>query len=337
MSREEEMINLISNNMPQSLLRLNKPFQADSEMIDIDGETYFFNIDNFSEEDMFFDEDPYVLGWNMAVGCISDIFASGGKPLFYAHSFCAKKEWTKDYIDQLSKGISDVLRQTSTVFIGGDFSISSDWNYTGSVIGKPFDKPIMRSGAKDGDKLFITGKIGKGNIHAGLKLFPDNDYLKALKSNFNNRFSIRNDEALFINQYCNCCIDTSDGVFNALNNISDINNTGYEITYVPFLEEGTHMANKLCIPVELLFIGECGEYELLFAVGEDKYEEFKNHLEKTHYTMFEIGNITCPDKRLISTSERKINLFDFKKRARDFDDIKLYLNEIKMYLSSQEV
>lgn len=180
MSKEKEMIEGISKPMPRSTSQLNKLFEADSEIIDFHGHRLLFTMDEFSEEDLLRDEDPYVLGWNMAVGSISDILASGGKPKYYAHSLVIQDSWTKDYVSKLSLGIAQVLKDVGVAFIGGDFGISKTWRYTSSVIGDLEGSPMLRSGAKVGDGIFLTGPIGSGNVEAALVLYAENPFVKHL-------------------------------------------------------------------------------------------------------------------------------------------------------------
>ena len=77
------------------------------------------------------------MGWNLAVGGISDILASGGKPIFYGQSLVVKNDWKTNDIKKLTQGIKSILNITGIHFIGGDFGIQDDWTYTAVVIGVP--------------------------------------------------------------------------------------------------------------------------------------------------------------------------------------------------------
>ncbi len=328
------MIEVINKYMPRSTRQVNKPFESDGEIIGFKGSKLVYNIDEFSQEDMLRDENPYVLGWNMAVGSISDILASGGKPHYYAHSLVIKDSWTEEYVAELARGIAAVLRETNTAFIGGDFGISETWRYTGSVIGGLEGQPLLRSGAKRGDSIFITGKIGKGNIEAALKLYSQKELIKSFTKRVKNYFSLRKKEALLIREYSRCAIDTSDGVFNALRTIAEQSKTGFIVENLPYEKRGILLAQMLQVPRELLFFGECGEYELLFTVNRDLCEEFITKAREREFNFYRIGEITTAGTELLNTGKGSINLREYNLRARDYGDTKDYLKDIISFINN---
>lgn len=218
-------------------------------------------MDSFSAEDMFRLNSPLCLGWNMAVGAMSDILACGGKPLFYAHAVEMGPGWDERFLKRFSEGIARALKSAGASFIGGDLGKSNEWGYTASVIGRFEGKPIIRKGAASGNLIYLSGKVGKGNLEAAMGLF-------ARKMPLTSRFPLRLSEAAVMRRYATCCIDTSDGVFSALNTISELNGTGYRIERLPYIQRGVLAARSLSLPESLLFFGGAGEYELLFTIDE---------------------------------------------------------------------
>jgi len=333
MSKENEMIEIINKYMPRSSNQLNKMFESDAEIIDFNAKRLVYNIDEFSEEDLLRDENPYVLGWNMTVGSISDILASGGRPMYYAHNLVIHNSWSKEYLRKLSLGIADALKEAGASFIGGDFGISETWRYTGSIIGHLEGPPMLRSGAKAGDLIFISGLIGLGNVEGALKLYSASPLIKNLTRRWKNYFRLRSKEAGFIKRYSNCCIDTSDGVFNALNAICEMSRTGFELGNLPYTKNGLLLAKALNIPKEGLFLGECGEYELLFTIRKEIAEEFLEQAKKLELKFYQIGEIKEQGNKLLCTVEQKIDLTTYNLRARDYQDTKEYLRDIINFLT----
>ena len=337
MSKEKEMIRIIDKHMPRSASQLNKLFEADSEIVDFHGKSLLYNIDEFSEEDLFRVEDPYVLGWNMAVGSISDILASGGKPKYYAHSLVIQSSWTKDYVSKLSQGIAQVLKEVGAAFIGGDFGTSKTWRYTGSVIGDLEGPPMLRSGVKIGDGIFITGPIGRGNVEAALVLYAENPLVKHLTERWKNSFRLRNKEAEVIKRYSRCCIDTSDGVFNALNAISEMSETGFVVSNLPYVKSGLLLAKALNIPKEMLFLGECGEYELLFTLSKEAEEDFLDEAQEKKLKFYKLGEVKEQGNKSLWGRGSKIDFSTYNLRARDYTDPKDYLRELVHFINSLKV
>ncbi len=333
MSKEKDLIELINKQMPRSASQLNKLFEADSEIVQFHGQRLLYTMDEFSEEDLLRDRDPYVLGWNMAVGCISDILASGGTPKYYAHSLVIRNSWSQDYVSKLAQGLAQVLKEVGAAFIGGDFGTSKTWRYTGSVIGELEGPPMLRSGAKVGDGIFLTGPIGGGNIEAALVLYAKNSFVNHLTGQWKNPFQLRSKEAELIKRYSCCCIDTSDGVFNALNAISEMSGTGFAVSDLLYMKSGVALAKGLNIPEELLFLGECGEYELLFTLNEEAEEGFLNEAQENKLKFYKLGEVKEPDRKSLKKKDCVIDLAMYNINARDFPDPKEYLRAVVNFLN----
>ncbi|MDD2497603.1 MAG: AIR synthase related protein [Desulfitobacteriaceae bacterium] len=332
MSKEKEMIDLINRHMPRSPKQINQPFQADAEIIQFMESTLLYNIDEFSEEDLFRDNDPYVLGWNMAAGTISDILASGGSPKFYAHSLTACHSWGENYLELLARGIGAVLKETGTAFIGGDFGVSSVWRYTGSVIGELNGSPLLRNEAKIGEKIFLSGPVGRGNLEAALKIYADHKFIKKMTGTWKNYFPLRYREAEIIKKYSRCCIDTSDGVFNALNTISEMSGTGFVVNRMPYIKSGLMLAKALHLPEEMMFFGECGEYELLFTVSRENEAAFFQEAENKKMNFYPIGAVAEEGKKILRGKAGEIDLTGFNLKARDYAKIKEYVRDLADFL-----
>lgn len=332
MSREKEIIEVISRSMPRSSSQRNHLFESDSEIVTFHGKGLLYNIDEFSEEDLLREDDPYRLGWNMAIGSISDILASGGRPTFYAHSVVIRESWSKDYVEKLSLGIAQVLKEAGVAFIGGDFGSSRTWRYTGSVIGDLDGQALLRSGAKVGDGIYITGRIGRGNVEAALKLYEQNALVKRLTGGWKNFFPLRCKEAEVIRRYSRCCTDTSDGVFNALRTLSEMSRTGFSVADLPYVKSGLFLAKTLNLPKEMLFLGECGEYELLFTLTKEAEEEFNREAKEKQLTFYKLGEVKEEGVQLLREREREIDLRPYALRARDFANPKEYMRSVINFL-----
>lgn len=328
---EKKIIEMINSIFPESNQRLNKCFESDSEVIVLARKKFLFTIDEFSSEDMFRDNDPYSLGWNVAAGGISDISACAGVPLFYGHAMVVSTAWDQDFIKKFTQGVADVLKKTNTVFIGGDFGKAENWHYSAAVIGKAESKLLSRKGAAVGDGIYLSGRIGLGNLEAAFKFYSQDKRLKMVSDIFKSRFQLRLRESAFIRDYAACCIDTSDGVFNALNILAEINRVGYEISNLPYISIGSLGALAISLPKELLLLGEAGEYELLFTIKPKDEKEFLQKAKQGELTFYKIGKVV-DSTRILFDGNRSIDLSKLHARARDFDDRKEYLEYLINYL-----
>ncbi|MBN1699339.1 MAG: thiamine-monophosphate kinase [Spirochaetales bacterium] len=345
MEDEKATIKLIEKVIPRSPLLANRLFESDAEIFSIDGTPLLFTMDEFSHEDHFRESDPVTLGTNLAVGSISDILACGGSPLFYAHTIGIPPHWDTSFVRQFSAGVNRVLKTSGAGFIGGDLGRSETWHYTAAVIGKAEGKPLQRKGAQPGDAIYMTGTVGGGNLEAALCLYGGqcgtSHMARTLVQIIPNQFVLRITESRLIREHASSCIDTSDGVCNALNEIAWINNTGYCLDCLPYNEKGKLLACVLSLPVELLFLGECGEYELLFTIPEGEEAAFLARAKLQKLSFSRIGRIVeAPEKIMITGHGRGGHRFDlsgFGIRARDYESGIEYLEALVKWLEGWRI
>lgn len=256
--KERELIEILCQGMPRANTQINSLFESDAEILQFGDQFLLFSTDEFSDEDLLATKDPYALGHNIACAAISDILAAGGKPLYYAHSLTVDHQFQERYMERFARGAGDVLREAGCGFIGGDFGRSEHWRCCASVIGIT-DTPVKRSGARHGDHIYITGAVGAGNMQAALSLY------KIPFSGLIPNFSLRINALPDIQKYATSCIDTSDGLFQSVKTIARMSGTGFALENIPYLGVGKLLAKATRLPLEMLALCECGEYELLFT------------------------------------------------------------------------
>ena len=320
MDSEEDLIRKMSTLLPRSRNQLNQLYEADCEMIQADGRTMLFNIDEFSQEDHLREHHPYSLGRNMAIGTLSDIFAAGGIPQYYAHNLVVLKKWSQDYILKLVEGVASVLHQCQCSFIGGDLGISDNcWRYTGTVIGQTHNKPIKRSGAQVNDAIYVTGPIGAGNLEALLKIYAQKGIMGKMIGP--TQFKLRQKESQLIAQYATSCIDSSDGLFNAVSQLASCSEVGFTLCDLPFMPRARWAARLKKLSPLLLALAEAGEYELVFTINPQ--DEANLLASKFH----RIGTITAQNRKIIYQN-KTIDMNNFSIRARCYHNSEQYVEAL---------
>jgi thiamine-monophosphate kinase len=317
MLSERQIIEIVNRRIPSDARRKTACFESDAERLELDGRELLLTTDEFSSEDCFPAEDGYLLGWSIAAGAITDILASGGRPRFYCHALTASSAWTEAYLGELCRGVADVLSAYEVSFAGGDVGLAGEFRCTATVIGVPGERPLSRVGARAGDAVYMTGAVGAGNLNAAIALFGG---VAAT------RFVLRPGEARTIARHATACIDTSDGVFRAMNTIADLNGVGYAVERLPYLEAGLQFAGLLGVPEELLFLGESGEYELLFTVGPDEEARLREDARARDYEVARIGQVVPAERgRVLRRGSGEVRLDDFDTGARAFKNADEYL------------
>jgi|GEM_PF-444290 len=327
---EKEIIRRILEALPSNSNHLNDFFASDSEILDIGGKRILFTIDSFSAEDHFRTDNPYVLGGNLAACTVSDIFACGGQVLHVGHSVTLAQDWDADYIQGLSRGIADVVSACGGCFAGGDIGRSTAWQYTGVALGVS-DRIITRKGAQPGDHLYLSGELGAGNFEAAFELLPRTRETSELFDSNRVSFPIRCNEARLIARYANACIDTSDGVLNALHTLSEVNGTGFRIDTLPYYAPGRILLETLGLALELLLAGECGEYELLCCIPPEREQDFLADARSSGFTFHRLGSVTESRIAVLHKNTHSLDLSDFTVCAREFRESRDYLHALIEY------
>ena len=106
---------------------------------------------------------PEFLGHKALAVSLSDIAAMGGNPMFSLVSIAVPElVWKTDFLDRFYEGWHALARQYNIELVGGDISKTEGKLVIDStVIGEvPKGKAILRSGAKPGDSIFVSGYVG---------------------------------------------------------------------------------------------------------------------------------------------------------------------------------
>ncbi len=333
MISEKQIAELFSSLLPSG--RSNACFESDAEIINLPGNpNCLFTTDEFSAEDLFREDQPYLLGWNIAAGAISDILACGGAPLYYAHALTVSPTWDVSYLHKFGIGVRDVLTATGARFIGGDCGRSEAWRCTASVIGTCEGNPVRRRGAAVGDAIYFSGQVGAGNLEAALRLHQSSQYKAS--SEIQTQFCLRLRESAVMRKFASCCIDTSDGVCAGLNTLADLNGCGYEVCDMPYLAAGVHFCQQVSLPKTLLALGECGEYELLFTIKPEREEAFLEEARKAGCVFHRLGKITQHGRQL-NENDLSLDLGSWQDQARNFESVSQYLDALIRWLSHHQV
>ena len=111
------------------------------------------------------------LGWKSLASNISDIAAMGGLPLYALTTLGLPPETEVANIEALYQGMLEIGERYGVAIIGGDMVRSPVAFITVALTGVSDSAPMLRSNAKAGDQVAVTGYVGSSG--GGLKLMLD--------------------------------------------------------------------------------------------------------------------------------------------------------------------
>lgn len=103
---------------------------------------------------------PAQLGFKLVSVNVSDIYAMGGKPLFALLGLAAPGDTEGLFVESLLGGVAEALRLYGMRLVGGDLSSSLEKIALSATVLGEVDRPIPRSGAKAGHRIYVTGSLG---------------------------------------------------------------------------------------------------------------------------------------------------------------------------------
>ncbi|MCG6551197.1 MAG: thiamine-phosphate kinase [Candidatus Magnetominusculus sp. LBB02] len=102
----------------------------------------------------------YQVGFKLVSVNVSDIYAMGGTPNWFLLTAAFAPDTSEKFAKEFLSGVKDALDLYGAGLVGGDITSSkSGIVVTGIVMGFA-EKPITRSGARVGDKIYVTGALG---------------------------------------------------------------------------------------------------------------------------------------------------------------------------------
>jgi thiamine-monophosphate kinase len=240
---------------------------------------------------------------------ISDFAAKGVKPKAILVSLGLPRRFSEDEIKEIGRGLNAGAREYDAYVIGGDTGEASDLVISISLFGiAKKDALMLRSGAKPGDLVAVTGFFGKSA--AGLKILLNgfdapSEMSKILVDSVLMPYArLKEGLALSQTKAVTAAIDSSDGLAWSLHEIAKASNVGFLIDKLPTAEE----AKKFCRlnrlnPLGLtLYGGE--EYELVLTIKPALWRKAEKAIEKTGGKLLLIGKATAERQLLMEIDGR---------------------------------
>jgi len=240
------------------------------------------------------------LGWKSAAANLSDIAAMGGVPRYCLTSIGIPDHISVEQIKDFYRGFHSLMKSHKTVLVGGDTCHSSQGMVISVTVLGEIEKTKMlaRSGAKPGDRIFVTGTLG--GSAAGLDILKNGikgqksksktaEAKRLIKKHISPIARIAEGRAIALSGCASAMIDISDGLSSDLSHICEQSGVGAEIRSdrLPISPSLMKLSGRLTMPVLFYALSGGEDYELLFTVPPGKMKR----LESLNISVTEIGMI----------------------------------------------
>jgi thiamine-monophosphate kinase len=105
------------------------------------------------------------VGYKALARATSDLAAMGARPRFFLLNLALPRERTGRWLDACLRGMATAARRFRMKLAGGDTARSRTIALNLTVLGEVArGRAVLRSGARPGDRIFVTGKLGAAQL-----------------------------------------------------------------------------------------------------------------------------------------------------------------------------
>ena len=221
---------------------------------------------------------------------LSDLASTGATPAWLTLSLTmpqVDEAWIKEFV----RGLFELAKQYNVQLIGGD---TCSGPLSVSIQAHGFVKnPLLRSGARDGDLIYVSGTLGDAAL--GLRSYQgENNIAESCIKKFNQP-QPRIELGQCLSQYASSCIDISDGLISDLGHICKQSRCGADVflNKTPLSDEFVDYYNGEADYITAITFGD--DYELCFTIDENAVEHITQFSVKSGLALTCIGRITASD------------------------------------------
>jgi thiamine-monophosphate kinase len=203
------------------------------------------------------DMPPEKIGRKALARCLSDIAAMAGTPTAALVTIALPKGFDAELVAKIYDGLNALAEKCGVAVVGGETTTNPERILISiALLGTvPRGKQILRSGAKVGDAIFVTGELGGSFTRRHLDFEPRLDEARWLAEHF----------------AVHALMDLSDGLGGDLRHILQASKVGAEIlkSAVPVSRVAKRAAreNSAAKPAFVSALTDGEDFELLFTIA----------------------------------------------------------------------
>lgn len=247
----------------------------------------------------FADDPPDAIAWKALAVNLSDLAAKGATPLGFLLSLALPPDWTVDWLAGFADGLGACAREGGCPLLGGD-TVRTPGPLTLSVTALghvPTGRAVLRTTARPGDLLFVSGAIGDGALGLHLRLDPKAgpDLAPDERAHLLERYlrpQARLALAPALLAHANAAMDVSDGLVGDATKMARASGVGIvvDLDRVPLSDSGRALAQRDPALWEAAMTGG-DDYEILCSVDPTQAGAFREAAARADVPVAEIGAV----------------------------------------------
>lgn len=247
---------------------------------------------------------PDSIGWKSLARAVSDLAAMGAEPRCFLLSIALPASRTGKWLSELLRGLRSASRKLDCAAAGGDTTQGDRVLLSMTVVGEcRRGRAVFRSGAKPGDAIFVSGRLGEAEL--GLRLVRSRKVRTGardlrLRKHLYPQPRLALGAWLSRQRLATSMMDLSDGLSSDLPRLCEASKVGarIEARRVPVVNPSNVDTRKYDAQELALHGGD--DYELLFTVAREKISRIPHKFGGVPITL--IGQISRKKSVLIKTN-----------------------------------
>jgi thiamine-monophosphate kinase len=249
------------------------------------------------------DDPPETVGHKALAVNLSDLAAKGARPYAYLLALTLPERFSPTWLEGFASGLCALQDEAGISLVGGDTTAGpGPLSVTITALGLvPQGYAVLRTGAKIGHKLYVSGSIGDACL--GLRLLEDPAVARswglaaddaAFLIGRYRRPNPRNALALLIRNFAQAAIDVSDGLVGDIEKLCQVSHVSarIEANRVPLSQPARKaVAQQPSLLKELVAAGD--DYEIVAMVPEASAPIFEAEALQAGVEVTAIGDVVA--------------------------------------------
>jgi len=272
---ENRLLSRWADLLPRARDQLGQIHHSDAELVPLgDGRVLALTLDTIAEEvRLGLYGSASTAGRIAAVAALSDLAAVGADPVGLLLGATLPTGALAETQAQVAAGVREICTAAHVGILGGDTNEGPNLELTSVGVGTVSAQDVItRLGAAPGEWVFASGPLGAGGALAAARLldlgstgFDESDY----------RPKLRLAEGRALRGVASACLDTSDGLIAALDQLARLNELAIRVTrpLPELLDPDVDAVRRAAgLPAFPFLAAQHGEFELVFTVPEPRLD-----------------------------------------------------------------